>query len=603
MGSKHSASGSTSSAIAGPSSSSRHVKRRSGSGVQHSSTSPAATRAGLAPSIPGGNSSYNSSLYGLGLEQDKGKAVERPAPHTSLSSRSRRSSPSRSASFHSGPSSASYQDWSSTSAAVLSELREAERGSSIDQERIYNQSSSTKNTPTSKLRRSTSSTPARNDHTSATAPWMTSSSPSWTSPERRPLSTVYSEASLMMDSLHHSPQGYTSPYRSPAGGIPSLYRSSPSASSSSSISFYRSDSMPMIASTSHSSLYESTLSPSASFSTLSPSKSPSFDSRRNLETTLSIAPSPPMPSSSSFQPHHLSSPNSLTNRTSPKSGPHTRDESLSSSCMPVSSSTSSFFASARRVNSADLARDGKSDARTVPAFKHDQHRQARWRNFNWKARKRSPSDDADPVSGRQPLRDASRLGRAIASACLGPFFPLVFPEQATMTSHRNLSKSSSGQNRHLQASPHRRWQSRAFRLLLGLYIFYSLFLFTSRLLNLSSFTPPTSSTSKLRISELNSRSLVADGNSDYSKWQQARFKLLDVYNVAAGAIGSTAARIGRQSSKAAAGDFAGDSNGATSLNNLMLLDRLPEVRRRWGETCKWTPLLRWKQHSNRIDLL
>lgn len=590
MGSKHSASDSTSSAIAGPSSSSSHVKRRSVSGVQHSSTSQAATRAGLAPLITGGNSNYNNSLYGLGLEQDKGKAVEHSAPHTSLSSRARRSSPSRSASFHSGPSSAGYQDWSSTSAAVSAELHEAERGGSIDQERIYNQASSTKNTPTSKLRSSTSATPARNDHTSATAPWMSASS-SWTSPERRPLATVYSEDSLMMDGLHHSPKGYTSPYRSPAGGIPSLYRSSPSASSSSSISFYRSDSMPMIASTSsQSSLYESTLSPSASFSTLSPSKSPSFDPRRNLETTLSIAPSPPMPSSSSFQPHHLSSPNSLTNRTSPKSGPHTRDESLSTSCMPVSSSTSSFFASARRVNSTDLARDGKSDARTVPGFKHDQHRQAKWRNFNWKARKRSPSDDADPVTGRQPLRDVSRLGMTIAAACLGPFFPLVFPEQATTTSHRNLSKSSSGQNRHLQASPHRRWQSQAFRLLLGLYIFYSLFLFTSRLLNISSLTPPTSSTSRLRIPELNSRSLVTDGNSDYSKWQQARFKLLDVYNVAADAIGSTALRIGRQSSKAAAGDFAGDSNGATSLNNLMLLDRLPEVRRRWGETCEWRPV-------------
>lgn len=584
MGSKHVASGSTSSAIAGPSSSSSsHVKRRSGG--QHSSVPPSTTSSrgfsSLSNGGDGGNSSSsNSNLFGLGLEHEKALP------------RTRRSSPSRNASLSSRHTHQADEDWSSLllSNNAAAAMQEAERGSSsFEQERIAGQplSSSTKNTPTSKLRRSTSST-TRRDHNTSTAPWMNN----WTSPDRRPLSTTYSEDALMMDADLHSPQSHTSPYRSHQAGIPSLYRSSPSASSSTS-SFYRSDSTHMIASTSQSSLYEtSTLSPSASFTTLSPSKSPSFavDPRRNLETTLSIAPSPPMPSSS-FQPHHLSTPNSLTNRTSPKSGPHARGDSLSTStCMPVSSSTSSFFASARRVNSTDSARDVSSDhSRTVPGFKHDQNRQARWRNtFNWKSRKRSPSDEVDSVASgvRQPIREASRLCMAVASACLGPFFPLVFPEQA-ISSQRLLSKSSSGQNRHLQASPHRRWQSRAFRFLLGLYVFYSLFLFTSRLLNFDFLIPPSDSTNSLKHQKHHELSPRSHETSDYTKWQQARFKLLDVYNVAADAIGSTALRIGsRQSSKAAAGDFAGESNGATSLNNLMLLDRLPEVKRRWGDVCK-----------------
>lgn len=562
MGSKHATSSSVSSAVAGPSTS-NHVKRRSGG--QHSS--PPRTQRFAASNGDGGDP---SSLFGLGLEQGKGKG--RATHDTTFTSRA--PSLSRNAS---SPGPGGDEHWSSISTTTAA-VHEVERGSSIEQERRNSHSS--RNTPSSKLRRSTSSVVQAEHHhgssssssSASSSPWKPFS-PSWT-PEKAQRPNTYSEDALMMGGLY-SPDGYMSPYRSRAG-IPSLYRSSPSSSPS---SFYRSDSIPMIASTSSSSLYESTLSPSASFTTLSPSKYQA-DQRRNSDTTLSIAPSPPM-ISSSFQPHHLSSPNSLTNRTSPKSGSHRRDASLSASTrMPVSSSTSSFFASARRVNSTEVLREAASETRTVSTFKSDQARQARWRDFSWKAKKRSPSNDIDSVTGSQPLRKTSRLALAITAACLGPFSPLIFPEQATRPPS-SLSKSSSGRNRHVPTTPHKGWRNRAVRLLLALYILYSVFLFTSRLFNIT--LPTSSHSAKQRASKLVARQFEA---SDYNTWQQARFRLLDVYNVAADAIGSTALRIGRQSSKAAAGDFAGDSSGANSLTNLMLLDRLPEVRRRWGETCK-----------------
>jgi len=261
--------------------------------------------------------------------------------------------------------------------------------------------------------------------------------------------------------------------------------------------------------------------------------------------------------------------------------------------MPINTSTSTFFASARRRPSADLARDlsdaPRSALANTSASWQDQTRQAKWSTFSWKTRKRSPSDEGDLVpegAGRRWLSDASRLSLAVAATCLGPFFDLVFPDQSRANARPLSKSSSSSQARILPTTAYRRWQNRAFRALLGLYLFYSLFLFTSRLFSLPLLPYANSrGATSHRRSVPNTQSEALE----YTKWQQARFKLLDVYNVAADAIGSTALRIGKQSSKAAAGDFAGESNGANSLNNLMLLDRLPEVKRRWGETSKFAP--------------
>lgn len=529
MGSRHVASESISSAIAGPS----VANKRRTAGQQ------------LAPGQKTATAGGDSKMFGLGLAHQQSSMQFAATPS------SRPSSPANSISYSSRPSSPSDGDCSSTS------QHEVERGSSSY--RYRSAPSSSQNTPS---RRKSTSSSVRNHETSR---WQPFSQSSWT-PEKPKMPTLRTEDALSMDVLF---QTHESPYRIQSAH-PNLYRS-PSSSSL----FYRSDSMPMIASTSQSSTstYESTLSPSASFSTLTPSKA-SLDPRRNSDTTLSIAPSPPMPSSS-FQPHHLSSPNSLTNRTSPKSGPHKRSDSLTSACMPISSSTSSFFASARPRPSVDLARDKLEEPRQTSNNKHEHKRRGRWSTLSWKTRKRSPSDDGETALGYISQHTACRLCLAMASACLGPLYSTIFPDHST----RQHQKQISSQSRHGQVSSRKRWQSQAFRGFLGLYIFYSLFLFTSRL-----YAIPLSSKS-LKITKrghVDTRPVA----SEYNSWQQARFKLLDVYNVAADAIGSTALRLGRQTSKAAAGDFAGDSHGANSLNNLMLLDQLPEVRRQWGETSK-----------------
>lgn len=545
MGGKHGASGSVSSAVA-PQMSTSHVKRRSGG--RHSTSKR----------LSGGDS---SSLVGLGLEEED-RPISRPL--SASASTSRRSSRTNSLSGNSSPSSGGDEEWSS-----VSTQHEAARGDSTSLP------SSSRNTTPSRAERPLSSV-TRNDTSWQPFPQR------WT-PEKPKLPALYTEDTVLMNGLFDHDVHAASPFRlHPAS--PAMYRS-PSSSSS----FYRSESLPMISSTSQSSssLYESSLSPSISFNSLSPSRA-SLDPRRISDTTLSIAPSPPMPSSS-FQPHHLSSPNSLTNRTSPKSGPHRREGSISSSaCITSNSSTSSFFPSTRRRPSTDLSRDLSDAPRlsrtSVPAFKQDQTRQARWKNFSWKTRKRSPSDEGDLVTGRAGLSfEASRLALTVATACLGPFSPLVFAGHTRIPT-RPLSKSTASQPRAVPKSSYKRWQSRALRTALGLYMFYSLYLFTSRLLALplSILTPAHQSNHK--TSHLNARS----DTFEYTSWQQARFKLLDVYNVAADAIGSTALRIGKQTSKAVAGDFAGESGGANSLNNLMLLDRLPEVKRRWGETSKST---------------
>lgn len=543
MSRKHGTSGSTSSAMTSAGLAT-HVKRRSGG--QHAASAPRRAVGGGDP-----------NLVGLGWNQDVRSNTSREPISTS-----KRSSPSNSIGYTSSTSSVGDEEWS-----PVSMQHEVERTDVTEQPLP----SSSRSTP-SKSTKPSSTT--RSDGSS----WQPFAR-NWT-PEKAKGPAHYTEDALLMNGFFDQDVHASSPFRLHLAS-PGIYRS-PSSSSS----FYRSDSLPMIASTSQSSAsqHESSLSPSISFNTLSPSR-PLLDPRRNSDTTLSIAPSPPMPSSS-FQPHHLSSPNSLTNRTSPKSGPHTREGSLSSACMPVHTSTSAFFASARRRPSVDLARDMSDAPRSAsaPTLQKGQARQTKWNAFSWKRRKRSPSDEGAPIPGRMSSsQQAQSAAMMLAAACLGPFFPLVFPSHPN-ASMRPLSKSSSGQPRYLPTSSYRRWQSRAFRSLLGLYIFYSLFLFTSRILSLpwASATPKTSSEHRT-----SSASPEID-TSEYTTWQQARFKLLDVYNVAADAIGSTALLIGRQTSKAAAGDFAGESNGANSLNNLMLLDRLPEVKRQWGETSKST---------------
>lgn len=556
MGSKHTASSSTSSAVVTAGATS-HVKRRSGSGRASSSA---------AHSLRNASGGGGSTLSGLALDEERSSRTSSPFPPASSGL-----SPSNSFSRSSTSSSAGDEEWSS-----VSTQHDSGRGDSTEHE-TRSFASLERSTPI-KARKSFHS--PRKD-----GPWQPFTAQRW-SPEKPKLPALFTEDTPLQNDVYEDDVHAASPFRlHPAS--PGMYRSATSSSS-----FYRSESLPMIASTSQSpySLYAPpALSPSISFDNLSPSRA-SIDSRRNSETTLSIAPSPPMPSSS-FQPHHLSSPSSLTNRTSPKSGSYQREDANSSTSLSHHASTSSFFPSTRRRPSADLARD-LSDAPRIPNVHNSNQnrmRQSKWEAFSWRRRKRSPSDEGDSVfeaTWPRSIARANHFTQSLAAACLGPFHQLIFAEHIRSASNAP-SKSSSVPARTISPKPsYKRWQSTALRLSFGLYIFYSLLLFTSHLLSLP--FPLLSSTDLPRHhqhSQLRARSDVLE----YSKWQQARFKLLDAYNVAADAIGTTALRLGKQSSEAVAGDFAGESNGANSLNNLMLLDRLPEVKRRWGDLSKPKP--------------
>jgi hypothetical protein len=490
----------------------------------------------------GGESS--GRLVGLGLEHS----------NSSESSHSRRSSPSNSNSYSSSPSSGGGDyEWAS-----VSTQHERERGH-------MHQPTSSRNTPVKDNNRA---------YLEQDIPWKPFGT-NWT-PEKAkpPLPQMYdipSIATLRQDDI--------SPFRLQSSPF-NLCRSH---SSPSHLDEY--ESQPLSASTSRASTSYRNISPSPSLSSLS--RLP-LDPRRNAEIALSIAPSPPMTSSATFQ-QHLTSPSSLTNRTSPKAANgsiHRRDVSLTTACMHGSSS-SNFFAAARRRPSTDVI-NGDQSASSAPSTTNAVSKQPSkidkisWSGGNgWKTRKRSPSDEGPspgPSGSKRSLRIARQAGLAIATACLGPFCGLIFPEPSRSTP-KSLSKSNSSvANRRSASNGHTKWLSTIFRTLLGIFLFYSLILFTSQMLVVPG-SPPAST--------LKARSLMQTSLSEYSSWQQARFKLLDVYHVAADAIGSTASRMGRQTSKAAAGDFAGESNGANSLTNLMLLDRLPEVKRRWGQTGKF----------------
>lgn len=300
---------------------------------------------------------------------------------------------------------------------------------------------------------------------------------------------------------------------------------------------------------------------------------PSLKARRSGDVALSVAPSPPMQNNSRFDSSDFSS--ALTSRVSPEYTPHRREVSLTSACMPATSSSSSFFASVRKRPSTDVLRStpefsNASDSKGKSSATSPQLQSGAWSNIAWKRRKRSPSQRRASPGDHHPQRTQTwnDLALSCACTCFGPFATFILPSPATPQS-RSLSKAH-----------HRDPKAKLtfLRVLLGLYIIYALVVFTAKLASLSSqlWSTPPDQTLPLQQAI----------TSEYSAWQQARHKLLGAYNVAADALGSTALRIRRSSSKDIAGDFSADSESSNGEDNNLLLDRLPELKREWPDPCR-----------------